>query len=524
MRQRVHHHFDVNSPSYLLVVNLSLSLSLVVQGFLCNSGSRMINVFKLGGVFGILLLHPLQLGMARVVQPRSSAGFQRTLLQCPTSSNARTRRGNSSWCVNVTHHHFGSELQAVHQSHLLVVNLSFHLVLPDFLCNGLFPFCQQRLDEDQRASTGRFPWRPLLLHPLQFQAALHVVLQPTPSCAGGWLFPSPTRACCLMRCGDSEQTPISARDDNSWAWSGARGLTAQFRYPAQDAVLRPCETHARTFIFRLRGRLRYTCINCVTTSGLHTKRIVHRTSVDARYILCSTRSLWDSTCECAIARVLFTSTTWSHTSRRDISANCLSLRLKTGSEDNEVSLSRLPVISSVVPWKILQLLPCHCHEDGALPYTARASRSLTPHCGTKSKPAPFHRVIHAPPGAVEDISGISLITQPPSLFVALSHACLKKGTRISATMRQTINTSSQIMSRVQRSGRLCKWGRGENCVPRADPLSRLQRIIAESHLLLRLRARQLAPKTTRLVNVRAAALKGTPSSYWTLFWGSDKAR
>ena len=32
VRQHVHHHFDVNSPSHLFDVNLSLSLSLVVQG------------------------------------------------------------------------------------------------------------------------------------------------------------------------------------------------------------------------------------------------------------------------------------------------------------------------------------------------------------------------------------------------------------------------------------------------------------------------------------------------------------
>ena len=61
-------------------------------------------------------------------------------------------------------------------------------------------------------------------------------------------------------------------------------------------------------------------------------------------------------------------------------------------------------------------------------------------------------------------------------------------------------------------------------MPRADTIPRPQRIIAESHLLLRFRARQLALKTTLLVNVRAAALKGTPSSCWTLFWGSDKTR
>ena len=36
-------------------------------------------------------------------------------------------------------------------------------------------------------------------------------------------------------------------------------------------------THPHTFVLRLRRRPQYTCINCVTTSGLHTKCIVHHT-------------------------------------------------------------------------------------------------------------------------------------------------------------------------------------------------------------------------------------------------------
>ena len=196
----------------------------------------------------------------------------------------------------------------------------------------------------------------------------------------------------------------------------ARRLPTQLRYPVQDAVLRPYETHTHTFILRLRGKLRYTSINCVTTSKLHTKYILHHTSINSKYILCSTNSLWDSTCMYTITHVLFSNTTLSQTPRRDISANCLSLHLKTKvRKKKKVSLSRLPVFPSVVPWKILQLLSCHCDEDGALPCMARASRSLPPHGGTQSKPAPFHRVIHDPPGAVEDISGISLFTQPPAL-------------------------------------------------------------------------------------------------------------
>ena len=48
----------------------------------------------------------------------------------------------------------------------------------------------------------------------------------------------------------------------------------------------------------------------------------------------------------------------------------------------------------------------------AIPFMARASSSLTPQGGTQSN-ATFHRVFHAPPGAVEDISRIPLFT--PSL-------------------------------------------------------------------------------------------------------------
>ena len=43
----------------------------------------------------------------------------------------------------------------------------------------------------------------------------------------------------------------------------------------------------------------------------------------------------------------------------------------------EVSLSRLPVIPSVVPGKTLQLLACHCHGDGlSRSWLAQAASSL----------------------------------------------------------------------------------------------------------------------------------------------------
>ena len=62
MSQHVHHHFDGSSPSCLFEVNLSLSLSSVLQGFVCNllilfrSSSSLfkINVFKPGGFFCVL--------------------------------------------------------------------------------------------------------------------------------------------------------------------------------------------------------------------------------------------------------------------------------------------------------------------------------------------------------------------------------------------------------------------------------------------------------------------------------------
>ena len=59
--QHVHHHFDGSSPSCLFKVNLSLSLSLVLQGFVCtllilfrSSSLFKINVFKPGGFFCVL--------------------------------------------------------------------------------------------------------------------------------------------------------------------------------------------------------------------------------------------------------------------------------------------------------------------------------------------------------------------------------------------------------------------------------------------------------------------------------------
>ena len=87
---------------------------------------------------------------------------------------------------------------------------------PRFSRQWSVPVLQQRLVEDQRAATGRFLWRPLLLHPLQFQAALPAISQPSLSCASGCHL-RPDAGLRLMRRGDSEQTPISAHDDNSWA-------------------------------------------------------------------------------------------------------------------------------------------------------------------------------------------------------------------------------------------------------------------------------------------------------------------
>ena len=40
---------------------------------------------------------------------------------------------------------------------------------------------------------------------------------------------------------------------------------------------------------------------------------------------------------------------------------------------NEVLLSRLPAILSIVPFRFSQLFARHCHGDGALPYMANAS-------------------------------------------------------------------------------------------------------------------------------------------------------
>ena len=40
---------------------------------------------------------------------------------------------------------------------------------------------------------------------------------------------------------------------------------------------------------------------------------------------------------------------------------------------NEVLLSRLPAILSIVPFRVSQLLARHCHGDGALPYMANSS-------------------------------------------------------------------------------------------------------------------------------------------------------
>ena len=40
---------------------------------------------------------------------------------------------------------------------------------------------------------------------------------------------------------------------------------------------------------------------------------------------------------------------------------------------NEVLLSRLPAILSIVPFRVSQLLARQCHGDGALPYMANAS-------------------------------------------------------------------------------------------------------------------------------------------------------
>ena len=56
-------------------------------------------------------------------------------------SKRTSQCGNSSWCQHV-HHHFDGELQAVHWSHLLDVNLSLNLslVLQRSLCNLLLLF------------------------------------------------------------------------------------------------------------------------------------------------------------------------------------------------------------------------------------------------------------------------------------------------------------------------------------------------------------------------------------------------
>ena len=85
----------------------------------------------------------------------------------------------------------------------------------------------------------------------------------------------------------------------------------------------------------------------------------------------------------------------------------------------QISLSRLPVIPCVVPWKTLQPLVCHCRGDGV---SVHGSRKQLPHSSrwyaVQCNLPPFHRVFLRPAGAVEDTSGIPLFTHSlgPTVF------------------------------------------------------------------------------------------------------------